>query len=71
MDTAWGIGETGATGPAGNPYGDPPGFTWFAVAGPDGHLLAERLETGSDDRPANMVAFAARALGLLRRALDA
>src|SRR5689334_15152555 len=29
----WGIGETGASGPAGNPYGDPPGHSWVAVHG--------------------------------------
>jgi len=30
----WGIGETGATGPQGNPYGDPPGHGWVACVGP-------------------------------------
>src|SRR6202167_1230223 len=44
----WGVGETGATGPTGNRYGDPAGHTWIAVAGP-----AERattLRTGSAER---------------------
>ncbi len=27
----WGVGETGASGPSGNPYGDPPGHAWVAV----------------------------------------
>ena len=59
----WGLGETGATGPTGNRYGDPAGHSCIAVAGP-----AERattLRTGSPDRVANMDAFAARALELL------
>ena len=29
----WGFGETGATGPTGNRYGDPAGHTCIAVAG--------------------------------------
>ncbi len=59
----WGLGETGATGPTGNRYGDPAGHTCIAVVGP-----AERattLRTGSADRQANMEAFAKRALELL------
>src|SRR6202789_3879283 len=54
----WGLGETGATGPTGNRYGDPAGHTCIAVAG-----SAERattLRTGSADRQANMEAFARR-----------
>ena len=60
---SWGLGETGATGPTGNRYGDPAGHTCLAVAG-----VIERavtLETGSDVRLANMRAFAAAALKLL------
>jgi hypothetical protein len=40
-----------------------------AVAGPGGVLHAEELLTGDDDRSANMVAFAARALEVLAEAL--
>ncbi|TAK84253.1 MAG: hypothetical protein EPO20_15060 [Betaproteobacteria bacterium] len=29
----WGIGETGAAGPAGNRYGDPAGHVCLAVCG--------------------------------------
>jgi PncC family amidohydrolase len=65
----WGIGETGASGPDGNPYGDDPGFTWVAVAGPGGVATAERVETGSADRPRNMEAFALGALRALGAAL--
>lgn len=59
----WGVGETGATGPTGNRYGDPAGHTCIAVVGP-----AERattLRTGSAERFENMEAFAKRALELL------
>jgi PncC family amidohydrolase len=73
LGAGWGVGETGAAGPAGNPYGDPPGHAWVAVAGPAalGGTQAERVATGSADREANMVAFAAAALTLLHRALVA
>lgn len=63
LETTWAIGESGAAGPTGSPYGDPAGHVWVAVTGPSNstrHLL-----TGSDERPANMVAFAEAALGLL------
>src|SRR5713226_3088877 len=66
---AWGLGETGATGPTGNRYGDPAGHTCMAVAGP-----AERattLRTGSAERLANMDAFAKRALELLVEVIPA
>jgi nicotinamide-nucleotide amidase len=60
---AWGIGETGATGPTGNRYGDPAGHTCIAVAGPAERAVT--LRTGSAERLANMDAFAKRALELL------
>ena len=34
LGATWGIGETGAAGPSGNRYGDPPGHSCIAVAGP-------------------------------------
>jgi PncC family amidohydrolase len=34
LDATWGLGETGATGPTGNRYGDPPGHACVGVAGP-------------------------------------
>jgi nicotinamide-nucleotide amidase len=64
----WGIGETGATGPTGNRYGDAAGHSCIAVVGP-GAERAITLETGSADRQANMRAFAMRALELLAEAL--
>ncbi|MDZ4369904.1 MAG: CinA family protein [Phenylobacterium sp.] len=63
----WGISETGAAGPTGNPYGDAPGHTCVAVTGPSEAVLI--VETGSDDRSANMRAFAAACLSLFNKAL--
>ena len=65
----WGLGETGATGPTGNRYGDPAGHTCIAIVGP--LERATTLRTGSVDRPANMDAFAKRALELLAEVIPA
>jgi nicotinamide-nucleotide amidase len=68
LQTTWAIGESGAAGPSGSRYGDPAGHVWVAVTGAADstrHLL-----TGSEDRSANMVAFAVAALGLLVEYLD-
>ena len=64
----WGLSETGAAGPTGNGYGDAPGHTCIAISGPSEG--ATTIETGSDDRSANMRAFAASALSMLKRALE-
>ena len=64
----WGLSETGASGPTGNPYGDAAGHTCVAVSGPV--ELVFTLETGDSDRAANMEAFTAAALRLLEGALD-
>lgn len=69
MTATWGLGETGATGPSGNRYGDAAGHTCIAVAGPNERAVT--LETGSADRRANMDAFAKRALEVLLEALAA
>ncbi|MGF1454509.1 MAG: CinA family protein [Alphaproteobacteria bacterium] len=64
----WGLSETGAAGPDGNPYGDPPGHSCVGLAGP---MVGTRtIRTGSGDRAANMVAFAVAGLTLLRDALE-
>jgi len=63
----WAIGETGATGPTGNRYGDAAGHSCIAVVGPTERAIT--LETGSADRVANMEAFAKHALELLLDAL--
>ncbi|MGH8688123.1 MAG: CinA family protein [Burkholderiales bacterium] len=63
LGATWGLAETGASGPAGNRYGDAPGHACFAVSGPAEAAIT--LETGSADREENMRAFARRALDLL------
>lgn len=70
LNAQWGVGETGAAGPTGNRYGSPAGHSWVAVRRPDGEVLAREVLTGSDDRAANMEAFAAAALGLLLDAMS-
>jgi nicotinamide-nucleotide amidase len=66
---SWGLCETGAAGPTGNPYGDPAGHSCLAV---DGVVSRERvLLTGQADRAANMLAFAMAALELLDEAIGA
>src|SRR5487761_2470564 len=55
LGTTWALGETGATGPTGNRYGDAAGHSCLAVAGPTEESLT--LETGSADRLANMQKF--------------
>ena len=62
LDATWCIAEAGAAGPTGHA-----GRTVLAVAGPSART--EVFETQSSDREANMVAFATRALQLLRDAL--
>jgi nicotinamide-nucleotide amidase len=64
LGTTWGLAETGATGPTGNRYGDAAGHACLAIVGPVER--ATTLETGSADRAANMRAFAAAALALLK-----
>lgn len=63
----WGLAETGAAGPTGNRYGHAAGHSCLAVTGRVER--AATLETGSDDRVANMHAFAAAALQLLAQNL--
>jgi PncC family amidohydrolase len=63
----WAIGETGATGPTGNRYGDAPGHSCIAVTGTTERAIT--IETRQSDRIANMRAFAAAALQLLAQTL--
>jgi PncC family amidohydrolase len=63
----WGVAESGAAGPSGNRYGDPPGHAALAVSGAVEATLTCR--TGSTDRVANMRAFAAALLDLFGRSL--
>jgi PncC family amidohydrolase len=68
FSASWGLAETGAAGPTGNPYGDHAGHSCIAVAGMAEEVIT--LETGMTDRLANMRAFAAAALELLQRHLS-
>lgn len=62
----WGIAETGAAGGGTvHPLGVASGNSAVAVAGPNGVTASRLIETGSNDRLANMQAFTAAALGLL------
>lgn len=67
LGASWGLGETGAAGPTGNRYGDAAGHSCLGAAG--SVELAETIETGSEDRAANMDLFAMAGLRLLERAL--
>jgi nicotinamide-nucleotide amidase len=65
--TTWSISEIGASGPTGSRYGDPPGTSCIAIAGPVER--AQVIRTGNGDRVANMLAFASRALEMLSECL--
>jgi PncC family amidohydrolase len=67
LGTTWGLGETGAAGPSGNRYGDAPGHSCIALAGPQTRSLA--VETGPSDREANMWRFTREALVLFEAVL--
>ena len=67
LGATWGIGESGATGPTGNIYGDAPGHTCFAVVGPVSRAMT--LETGSDVREANMWRFAEETIAFARQTI--
>src|SRR5438105_11042030 len=67
FSTDWGLSETGATGPTGNRYGDAAGHSCMAVSG--GATSVITLETGRNDRQANMQEFAKTALNLMLKAL--
>ena len=65
----WAIAESGAAGPSGNAYGDQPGHSCVAIAGPV--VLVRTIETGQGDRRKNMDLFALAALELFHQALGA
>lgn len=68
FSATWGLSETGAAGPTGNPYGDAPGHTCIAISGEIER--AQTVETGDADRFANMQAFARASLSLLLAAIE-
>jgi PncC family amidohydrolase len=65
----WGLAESGSVGGSSHPSGAPAGRSCAAVVGPDGFEFVRVTETGSDDRIANMEAFARAALQTLEDAL--
>ena len=65
LDTTWALSETGASGPTGNSYGDSAGHACIAVTGPVERVIT--LETGDDNREANMWVFAKAAFDLLEQ----
>lgn len=69
LKATWGLSETGAAGPDGNRYGDAAGHACFAVVG-QGREVSLAIETGIDDREANMRRFAEQALALLAETLS-
>jgi PncC family amidohydrolase len=83
LDATWGIGETGASGPTGNRYGDPPGHACVGIShgsasggngsaggGADPGERALTVATGHGERLQNMYAFAWAALELLASQLE-
>lgn len=65
----WGLGETGAAGPSGSPYGDAAGHVCIAVVGAT-ITHSRTVETGLTDRPVNMDLFARQLLTLFEQALQ-
>ena len=68
LGSTWGVGETGATGPTGNRYGDDAGHACIAVVGPSDGVIT--LETASADREGNMWAFTKAALELIETTIQ-
>lgn len=67
LQADWGIAELGATGPAGTPYGHGPGVSVIGISGPVNRTAL--VNTGSDNRQANMLAFTEAALELFEEVL--
>ena len=68
LKSTWGLAELGATGPAGTPYGHPPGICVLAIVGPK--TVTRHIETGKSDREENMIVFRDGALSMLLEALS-
>ena len=66
----WGLAESGSVGGSSHPSGAPAGRSCAAVVGPGGFEFTRVTETGSDDRIANMEAFARATLETLEEALQ-
>ncbi len=68
LGTSWGIAELGAAGPTGSPYGHAAGTSVIGISGPLNRSLL--IETGTDDRQDNMLAFTEAALRLFATTLE-
>lgn len=68
LRASWGLGESGAAGPSGSPYGDAPGHVCVAVVGQI--TMSRTLETGASDRAQNMDIFARQLLRLFDEVLQ-
>lgn len=68
LGATWGLAETGAAGPQGNSYGDPPGHTCISLCGPVS--ISRTIATHVNDRSENMLLFASHALETMRAALE-
>ena len=68
LGATWCIAESGVAGPGPGRFGAPAGRTTLGVAGPVSRT--DVIETGIDDRRANMAEFATHALRYLRDALN-
>lgn len=66
----WGIAESGSVGGSAHPSGAPAGQSVAAIVGPTEFQHTRLTQTGSDDRIANMEAFARAALDALEEALQ-
>jgi PncC family amidohydrolase len=69
FEADWGLAESGSVGASKHPTGAPAGRSCAALAGPLGEAV-QVLETGSEDRIANMGDFARNALTLLEDCLS-
>ena len=67
----WGLAESGSVGGSAHPSGAPAGRSVAAIAAPTGVAVTAMIETGSDDRLANMEAFTRNALEAFKDALEA
>ena len=67
LNTSWAISELGAAGPTGTRYGHAPGISVIGIAGPT--TASTTVETHSDNRSENMLAFTEAALQLFESVL--
>lgn len=69
LGSTWGLGESGAAGPKGSPYGDAPGHVCVAISGAT--LASQTFDTGLDGRAQNMDLFARHLLSMFEERLGA